>query len=558
VKGFCGMAEIHQIPNMLNNHIKRWMINRRVRQIASKVNSRTHPDAEVRPVIFFNASTRLVGISLNAAFSQLTSWAMRLQKVSVIHFVCKAGMSHCVLGTDRQDFSKPPPCRGCIAQSGALYSAAFAIPFTYQPDEHLSASLEGLTVANLMDFEYQPQGWIDPISAKTTSPTLPLGQLVLPSIRWVLRRHHLQDDEPTRYLYRQYILSAGCVAQEFSTLLHRANPQAVVLFNGQFFPEATAKWVATQQGIRTITHEVGLQPFSAFFTTGEATAYPLDVPNDFELSDSQNQRLDAYLSQRFHGQFSMAGVQFWPEIKGLEQDFLRKAKEYKQIVPVFTNVIFDTSQPHSNVLFPHMFAWLDTVLEIIRRHPETLFVIRAHPDEARPGKTSQESVSQWIAQSDADSIPNLVFIDSHQPLSSYELIQRSKFVMVYNSTIGLEASIMGAPVLCAGRARYTQLPTVFFPTSAQEFQKLAETYLTSEIIDIPSEYRHNARRFLYYQLYRSSLPFTDFLEEDTIWKGFVRLRKFSWNQLTPVQSPAIQTILNGILEGGNFLLAADI
>ena len=66
------------------------------------------------------------------------------------------------------------------------------------------------------------------------------------------------------------------------------------------------------------------------------------------------------------------------------------------MVPVFTNVIFDTSQPHSNVVFPHMFAWLDCVLELVRAHPETLFVIRAHPDEIRPGKESRESVAQWV------------------------------------------------------------------------------------------------------------------------------------------------------------------
>ena len=132
--------------------------------------------------------------------------------------------------------------------------------------------------------------------------------------------------------------------------------------------------------------------------------------------------------------------------------FYIKLANFKQIVPVFTNVIFDTSQPHSNVVFPHMFAWLDLVLEIAREHPDTLFVIRAHPDEARPGKASQESVSQWVNKTNADSLPNLIFVDSDQPLSSYELIQRSKFVMVYNSTIGLEASILGiAGFMCRSR-----------------------------------------------------------------------------------------------------------
>jgi hypothetical protein len=281
------------------------------------------------------------------------------------------------------------------------------------------------------------------------------------------------------------------------------------------------------------------------------------VPEDFELNAAQNERLDAYLSQRFKGAFSMAGVRFWPEMKGLDESFLQKISAFKQVVPIFTNVIFDTSQPHSNVVFPHMFAWLDLVLQTARAHPETLFVLRAHPDESRPGKASQESVAQWVAHTQADSLPNLIFIDSTQPLSSYELIHRSKFVMVYNSTIGLEASIMGAPVLCAGRARFTQLPTVFFPATQPHFQQQLSDFLAAEAITVPPEFIRNARRFLYYQLYRSSLPFGDFLEEDGIWQGFVRLKKFPLQSLSPMVSPTIKAILDGILNQGDFLLTTD-
>ncbi len=552
------MPKASQLVEVLRQRYQRTSVNLQINRFISQVYLNTHPDPGTKPIVFFNASTRLVGVSLNAAFALLTSLALRLQKVPVIHFVCQAGMSRCVLGTDRDDFSKAPPCQACIAQSRWLYSSAMAIPFTFRSDEKLINLLRGLSLERLMELEYQPPAREIKIGNNVNLPPVPLGHLVMPAIRWVLRRHTLQDDELTRSLYRKYILSANRVAEEFSSLLNHAIPQAVVLFNGQFFPEATARWVALQHGIRTITHEVGLQPFSAYFTPGEATAYPLHVPDDFELSASQNERLDAYLSQRFQGQFSMAGVRFWPEMKGLDESFINKAAGYKQIVPVFTNVIFDTSQPHSNVVFPHMFAWLDQVLDIVHNHPDTLFVIRAHPDEARPGKASQESVSQWFAQNNAESLLNLIFVDSDQPLSSYELIQKSKFVMVYNSTIGLEASIMGMPVLCAGRARFTQLPTVFFPTTIELFRQQAEEFLTDQAIPIPPEFKPNARRFLYYQLYRSSLPFTDFLQEDGIWPGFVRLKKLQPQALTPSASPTIQTILKGMLENGDFLLESDL
>ena len=144
---------------------------------------------------------------------------------------------------------------------------------------------------------------------------------------------------------------------------------------------------------------------------------------------------------------------------------------------MFTNVIFDTSQPHANTVFEDMFAWLDLVLEVIRSHPETLFVIRAHPDELRVRKASRETVAAWVEATGADQEPNVIFVGPQETLSSYELILKSKFVLVYNSTIGLEASIMGAPVLCAGKARFTQYPTVFFPQSAAEARSKMEEFL---------------------------------------------------------------------------------
>ena len=557
-----------KIQNRLHLSLQRWSNNRQVYRLARQVNAssplhgiaKSEADARLpKPVALFNASTRLTGISLNAAFSLLASLGLQMAGIPVVRFACQAGMSRCVLGTDRNDPSKPPPCQPCIAQSSWLYSDAPVIPFIYKHTQHLMDALQDLSLEQLGEFEYLPPGLpgAEPPVDKVPSP-VPLGRLVIPSIRWVLRRHHLPDEEPTRFLLREYILSAYRVAQEFSAFLDTVDPQAVIVFNGQFFPEATARWLSIQRGIRTVTHEVGLLPFSAFFTTGEATAYPLHVPEDFELDESQNKRLDEYLSQRFQGQFSMAGIHFWSEMKGLDESFLQRAASFKQIVPVFTNVIFDTSQPHSNVIFPHMFAWLDLVLEFARQHPDTFFVLRAHPDEARPGKASQESVSQWVKQNQADSLANLIFVDSQQSLSSYELIHRSKFVMIYNSTIGLEASILGTPVLCAGRARFTQLSTVFFPTTSQQYRQQAEDFLEAEKIQVPPEFKRNARRFLYYQLFRSSLPLGDFLQEDGIWPGFVKLRDFPAQKLTPSVSPAIKAILDGVLHNGDFLLETDL
>ena len=243
-------------------------------------------------------------------------------------------------------------------------------------------------------------------------------------------------------------------------------------------------------------------------------------------------------------------------MEGLSEDFLQFSNRFKQIVPIFTNVIFDTSQLHANTIFTNMFAWLDLLLGVIKKHQETLFVIRAHPDEMREGKKSLESVQEWVEKVGADQLQNVVFVPSDAALSSYDLIRRSKFVIVYNSSIGLEASLLGVPVLCGGKARYTQYPTVFLPGSRKEFNDLVEKFLNEDEIDLPPEYQYNASRVLYHQFYRSSISLEKYLKAHPT-PGYVQLRDFSWTNLLVDNSPPMRVIIEGILFNKPFLMEED-
>ena len=553
------------LKNFLTQNIQRRLVrqvnNWQIFRMALKVAKTVPQPKKIQPIAFFKASSGLDDLSWNSAFHLLTSWGLRLQGIPVVYFACDHGMSRCVMGTDRDRPSKKPPCWSCVYQARTLYtgtnhrilrrtfgserksppvSSGQVHWFNFERNQQLENTIANLSLKELMDFKFQK---------------IPLGALALPGLRWILRRHNLLDDDSTRFFLREYILSAFNIAVKFEQFLNATNPQSVVVFNGQFYPEATVKWVANQRGLRVISHEVGLQPATGFFTQGEATIYPIDIPASFELSDAQNIQLDAYLEKRFQGNFSMAGVKFWPSMKKLDASFNQKAANFKQIVPVFTNVIFDTSQPHANTVFADMFAWLNLVLQAVKSHPETLFVIRAHPDEARTRKASLETVAGWVEQNHASDLPNMIFVPPDQHLSSYELIARSKFVMIYNSTIGLEATIMGVPVLCAGKARFTQYPTVFFPKTANDFANTLDGFLSADTIEAPLEFRRNGRRFLYYQVFRTSLPFGEFLQSG-IRGTHARLKWF--DPLNLWLSPAIQTVTKGLLGNGDFMLEEEL
>src|SRR5512146_1588805 len=113
--------------------------------------ARRAPPAKTPPVVFFNASTRLQGMSLNAGFSLLAAWALRLAGTPVVQFACKGGMSRCVLGTYRDQTGKPPPCKSCIAQSHLAYTGAAVRWFSYGADPQVANATARLSLAELMN-----------------------------------------------------------------------------------------------------------------------------------------------------------------------------------------------------------------------------------------------------------------------------------------------------------------------------------------------------------------------------------------------------------------------
>jgi hypothetical protein len=532
----------------LKNNFETLQNRIRLKRLTAQIQKHSHPRQAAPGVVFFNASTRIQNLSLNAAFDLLTSYSFRLAGLNCFHFACREGMSHCVLGTDRTNFSSPPPCSNCISQSEKLYQGTSPEWFGFSHDRELAKELESLGIAGLSEFKY-------PVSIQGSLRGMPVGEIVLPSARWALRKYTLNDDEPTRYLLREYIQSAVSVAVNFDDFLQRTSPDIAIIFNGILFPEAAARWVAHEINIRVMTFEVGFQPQSAFFTFGEATAYPVQIPDGFQLDSTKKERLASYRENRTLGNFTMAGIRFWPEMKSLGEEFAQKSSRFEQIVTVFTNVAYDTSQVHANKVFPHMFAWLEKIKTHIANHPETLFVIRAHPDEIRLGtrKISNQTVSDWIEEQDLIKYGNVIFISPVDFVSSYELVNVSKFVIVYNSSIGLEAVLLGKPVICGGKARYTQYPIVEFPQTQEAFTDLVEIYLEMEQITFSEEYRVNAGRFLYYQLFKTSLPFDKYIQPGSR-RGYVNLKSFSWNDLLPENSPTMQILLEAVTSPEQFIL----
>ncbi len=274
------------------------------------------------------------------------------------------------------------------------------------------------------------------------------------------------------------------------------------------------------------------------------------IPPSFQMGSAEDAELDRYLVQRKQGNFTMGGVRFWPEMKSVSPELRRKAEVHRQMVTVFTNVAFDTSQVYASTVFDSVFDWLDETMRLVAVHPETLFVVRAHPDELRAGKESQEPVKEWLKSRGYLGLSNFAFIGPTEYVSSYELIDFSRFCIVYNSTIGLEATLLGTPVVTGGRTRYNQEMVTHVPASRDAYRDLVRLFLKEGAPPVPESWQQRARRFMYYSLFRASLDFSQFVGP---LQGYnYTIKPIAAQALHPDRSRELQLLYNGIVNGTPF------
>ncbi len=474
--------------------------------------------------------------------------ALALRGGAVQSWHCARGLVRCQPAVRRDDPLAAPPCDPCVALRGGLFAKDQRFDAPLDPGVARALPLDPSTdsLETLLAVEFEG---------------LPLGQMCVPSLRRGLRRYHLHDDPVTRTVAIQFLHSAAMTARAARRFLQAHRPDRMVVFNGIAFPEAVTRAVCLEAEVPVVTYEIGYRPMSLFLSHRFATDYEIPVPEDSALTPAEEARLDELLAARFKGRFDMGGLLFWPEMTGFAPDLQQRLAGHREMVLICANTPYDTSMAHADGAFASMFQWLEATLALAEGFPDTLFVVRAHPDEVRYGKPySNEPVAGWLAARGWADRPNVVLIDAANRVSTYELINAAKLCITYNSTIGIEAAILGRPVLCAGRAKYADAGFALSAESDDAYVARLRQCLEGGAALLDGTQRAEARRFFYFMMFKASIDLSAFFEVTTMKtsKGAFRAERYRplrADKLMPGACDGLDVVCRGILEGTPFLHA---
>lgn len=144
-----------------------------------------------------------------------------------------------------------------------------------------------------------------------------------------------------------------------------------------------------------------------------------------------------------------------------------------------------TAVENPNPLGPFLtqFEFCSYFLRVARQHPDRGFIIRLHPRMAANKRDHFESEEhrRYKKLFATESIPHNVFIlYGESKVSSYFIINKSDLVVISWSTIGLEALLLGTPVVSA-------FPSyLIYPLSALSCQPTHEEQMTQALTQASS------------------------------------------------------------------------
>lgn len=485
------------------------------------------------PIAVSVISTQTSNLSFCGLGGFIISNALRLQGHRVINLTCDQVLDRCI-AVNTGFLDQRPPCRDCRKLTDAMFGGQCKWQVDASPAGEGGDDLPD-NLAELENTEYK---------------SYPVGRIVLPSLRWSLRRFHLRETESVVGLNRRLIVSAERMIDRFEDLISVDKPAVLVVFNGSFFPEATLRAVAEANDIRVVTYETGHLPRSLYFSHGVATDVIAEMPAAYEMSASDERTFDDYFGQRLAGEASMGSVRFWSGITGIDEDLSSKMKRFSNVVCVFTNVAFDTSNLHANGVFDSMFLWLESLCSYAAAHKDTFFVFRGHPAERRKGKESEEQIEDWMKKMGFLDLPNVHFISPLDQTSSYDLAKVSKVVLVYNSTIGLESLILGVPILVAGVTKYREGGLYQEFTVAEDYFSALTKILGPGNTIVSEDIRREARRLMHYLYFKRSLDISQFIEP--VFGAKWVLNDVTLSELHPDNTKELGIICDGIIDGSPF------
>ena len=227
---------------------------------------------------------------------------------------------------------------------------------------------------------------------------------------------------------------------------------------------------------------------------------PFDEDKIQQLKDLYAARIDAKTWKNFTRQWQETPTQGGASVR-------KKLKlDDRSVILLATNVLGDSLTLGRQVFSKSMAEWIEKTVRYFAERQDIQLVIRVHPGEVLTHGTSMVDVIRAAL----DEIPDHIhLIEPDEKINTYDILDITDLGLVYSTTVGLEMSMRGIPVIVAGQTHYrnrgfTTDPTtweIYFSKLDEKLGDLDSAQLTQEQVELAWHYA-----YLFFFVYPKPFP----------------------------------------------------
>ncbi|HNC91417.1 MAG TPA: hypothetical protein PL000_21000 [Anaerolineales bacterium] len=307
-------------------------------------------------------------------------------------------------------------------------------------------------------------------------------------VQYTLMREEVDmNDAGDRALYDLRIERNTFAAKAALQFMQTEKPDVVLIPNGLILEMGIVFRVARHLGIDAVTYEFNDQREQIWLAQNSSimqqeTDYLVDARCSLPMTDAMFERVADLENARRGARVWGKSKRLWQYVSSQGAAETRKMLNLddRPVVMLAANVLGDSLTLGRDIFASSMTEWITKTVQYFAKRTDVQLVIRVHPGE----KLVPQAKSMATVVKDAlPELPSHIHvIGALDKVNTYDLIEIADVGLAYTTTVGLETTMNGRPVISCGRTHYRGRGITIDPNTWEEYYATLEKVLS----DIPA------------------------------------------------------------------------
>ena len=305
----------------------------------------------------------------------------------------------------------------------------------------------------------------------------------------------------------RFLVSGIRLHDSTSNVINEFKPNTLIAHHGIYIPQGVVSEVAHENQVSLMTWTASYRKGTFIFSPDETYHYsmvtePTSNWEELELTKKQLSVLDKYLNSRWRGDND------WIKFSDSKVDQSVRKERKSDFFLALTSVTWDAELHYESRAFSSMRDWLAKTVEYFTENPALQLIIRVHPAEVTSPNKSRESMFDYVNSLKINLPPNIELIAATDKTSTYELIEKSRAVIVYNTKTGIEAAYRNKPVIIAGESWLRGKGIGWDVKNSEHYVEILDNFKSSQAMNFEQSKR--AKQYAFHFFFRRMIRISIF------------------------------------------------